>query len=286
MSRQALGMGLKALIPDVEAGAASGKSVLNLAVKDIIPNTYQPRREINPEKLKDLVESIKEKGVVQPILVRPKGVGKYELIAGERRFQAVQLAGFGEIPAIIREVDDREALEIALIENIQREDLNPIDEAMGYHQLVEEFGMTQADVAKRVGKERSTLTNVMRLLKLPVSVQTHLKNGQISAGHARALLSLPTQRAQEKMSERVIKNELTVRDTEKLVKRETEDAPVEPAKLSKDAQLQRVEEQIQQHLQTKISIKKRGQKGRLVVEFYSWDDLERLISRMGISIRV
>lgn len=280
--RQALGMGLKALIPDVEV-EKTGESVSSIRVESIVPNPYQPRREFNPEKLKDLVDSIKEKGVVQPILVRTKG-NKFELIAGERRFQAVKLAEFEEIPAIVRDADDREMLELALIENIQREDLNPIDEAMAYQQLMDEFGLTQLEVSQRVGKDRSTLANAVRLLKLPPAVQSYLSDGSLTVGHARALLSLPTPRQQEKICVRIIKKGLTVRDAEKLIRRENEDGKPKTTQSKKDAQLRRIEEQLQHQLGTKINIKKRGQKGSIQVEFYSWKDLERIIEKMGISL--
>ncbi|OQY26801.1 MAG: hypothetical protein B6244_12500 [Candidatus Cloacimonetes bacterium 4572_55] len=288
MGRQALGMGLKALIPDTDLVEdvkthLPNDSVLSLDVNQIVPNPYQPRRDIDPKKLQDLVESIKEKGVVQPILVRRKG-NQYELIAGERRFQAVKIAKFDEIPAILRDVDDVEMLELALIENIQREDLNPVDEAMAYRQLMDEFGQTQAEVAKRVGKERSTLSNSMRLLKLPIKVQNRLRSGLLSVGHARALLGLPTSVLQEKFCEQIIDKGLTVRDTEKMIRREVQKMNAKSHQPRKDSQVQRVKEQLQQHFQTKIDIRKRGKKGKLYIEFYSWKDLERVLDLMGLSV--
>ncbi len=284
MARKALGMGLKALIPDVEPDSTSSTDVvLMLLVNVIIPNPYQPRREFNQEKLKDLVDSIKQKGVVQPILVRPKG-DRYELIAGERRFQAVKMAGYGEIPAIVRVANDREMLELALIENIQREDLNPIDEALAYRQLIDDFSQTQTEVAKRVGKERSSLANSVRLLKLPLKVQDRLRQGTISVGHARALLSLPTISLQEKICTKIVTKGLTVRDTEKLIRRENTDSQPRATQSKKNAQIRRVEEQLQHYLGTKVDIKKRGKKGFFQIEFYSWNDLERIIELIGANV--
>jgi ParB family chromosome partitioning protein len=284
MGRKALGKGLKALIPDIEdTSKATANSVLSLKVSEIVANPYQPRREFDSAKLNDLTESIKEQGVVQPVLVRPVG-NSYELIAGERRLQAVKMAGFDEIPAIVREADNREMLEIALIENIQREDLNPIDEALAYQQLMTEFNLTQAEISKRVAKDRSTLANAIRLLKLPQSVQAQLSAGLVTVGHSRALLALPTTILQEKYCDKIVQKGLTVRDTEKLVRRELEVAQPRSTQSTKDAHIRRIEEQLQQHLGTKVDIHKRGQKGQVRLEFYSWKDLERILDLIGVSI--
>ena len=281
MARQALGMGLKALIPDAD-DSSPGTDVRNLSVDLIDPNPYQPRREPDPDKLKDLVESIKEKGVVQPVLVRLHNE-RYQLIAGERRFQAVKLANFNEIPAIIRVADNREMLELALIENIQREDLNPIDEALAYQQLMQEFNLTQDDIAKRVGKDRSTLANSVRLLKLSQSVQNQLVMKAITVGHARALLALDSFAGQENVCHRIIKQGWTVRDTEKHINQILNSKKPKETQSKKDIQLQKTEELLQKHLGTKIHIKKKGQKGYIQISFASWNDLERLIHLIGIS---
>ena len=283
MGRQALGMGLKALIPDIENEQLPKGDVQKIKVDLIVPNPYQPRREPDPDKLKDLVESIKEKGVVQPILVRSMG-SQYQLIAGERRFQATKIAQLDEIPVIIREADDREMLELAIIENIQREDLNPIDEALAYHQLMNEFSMTQEEAAKRVGKERSTLANSVRLLKLASDVQTKLAQRDITVGHARALLSLDTHPAQEKVCVHIISKGLNVRDTEKYIARLSKSSQPKQLQPKKEVQLQRTEEAIQRQLGTKVQIRKKGQKGQVSINFASWDDLERIMGLMGVSV--
>lgn len=281
MGRQALGLGLKALIPDADE-EISVSDVRKIKVDLITPNPYQPRREPDPEKLRDLVESIKEKGVVQPVLVRVNG-SRYQLIAGERRFQAVKLAEFDEIPAIIREADDREMLELAIIENIQREDLNPIDEALAYKQLMDEFELTQEEAARRVGKERSSLANSVRLLKLAPSVQNKLSGRLITVGHARALLALDISSEQEKVCQRIVQKNLTVRETEKYIARLSQTNQPKALQSKKETHLQRTEEAMQRQLGTKVLIKKRGQKGQIMINFSSWDDLERIMSLIGVS---
>ncbi|MEI7904972.1 MAG: ParB/RepB/Spo0J family partition protein, partial [Candidatus Firestonebacteria bacterium] len=218
-----LGKGLGALIPESNNGQqmasreekqAAKEGIYDIEISKIIPNKYQPRKEFNPEKLKDLVASIKEKGVIQPISVRKIGEEQYELIAGERRLRATKEAGLNIIPAIVKAVNDEDMLELALIENIQRDDLNSIEEAQAYRRLIEEFSLTHDDLSKKVGKDRSTITNILRLLNLPVSIQEHVSRETISMGHARVLLSLESVNLQNTICESVIKKGLSVRQTE------------------------------------------------------------------------
>ncbi|MDI6791467.1 MAG: ParB/RepB/Spo0J family partition protein [bacterium] len=254
--------------------------IREIPVADVTPNPYQPRREFNPDKLRELTASIREKGVIQPVVVRPKE-GKYELIAGERRLRAAQEIGLEKIPAVIRDVSDGEALEIALIENIQREELNPIDEAEAYRQLINEFTLTQEELGKKVGKDRSTITNFLRLLNLPLAIQDQVADGMLSMGHARALLPIPNEAAQMELSSKIIKQELSVRKTEELVRKLTNpDVSRETVPAERDPNIIAIEEEITESLGTKVTIKPGKDKGRIEIEYYSADDLERLIERL------
>lgn len=254
--------------------------IREIPVADVTPNPYQPRREFNPDKLRELTASIREKGVIQPVVVRPKE-GKYELIAGERRLRAAQEIGLEKIPAVIRDVSDGEALEIALIENIQREELNPIDEAEAYRQLINEFTLTQEELAKKVGKDRSTITNFLRLLNLPLAIQDQVADGMLSMGHARALLPIPNEAVQVELSSKIIKQELSVRKTEELVRKLTNpDVSRETVPAERDPNIIAIEEEITESLGTKVTIKPGKDKGRIEIEYYSADDLERLIERL------
>ncbi|MBU1148198.1 MAG: ParB/RepB/Spo0J family partition protein, partial [Candidatus Omnitrophica bacterium] len=235
MEKRSLGRGLGALIPGTPyhkgtgqaretegvttlLKAGKGQGVVNLSLDRIQANKYQPRGDFDKEALNDLANSIREKGLIQPILVR-EAQGGYELIAGERRFRAAQHIGLKEIPSIIKDVSDLDSLELSIIENIQREDLNPIDQAKAYKRLVEEFNMTQDKIADTIGKDRATIANILRLLKLPAKIQEHVSRGTISMGHARAILSLPTENEQNRLCTKVLKNDLSVRDTERYAKK-------------------------------------------------------------------
>lgn len=304
MAKVALGKGLKALISDESIKILSKKqengdgqyeyrdmqtgkvgSIGNIPVAKIAPNPFQPREEFHRAALEELKQSIKENGIIQPITVRPDGDG-FQLISGERRLRAATEAGFKEIPAYVIEVhSDREMLELALIENIQREKLNPIEIALGYHKLIEECDLTQEQVSQRVGKDRSTVANFLRLLKLPDPIQASLRSGEISMGHARALINLEDSEAQLYIWKQAVNDKLSVRSVESLVnkfgkqKGEVKKKSVEEPKSIDAAQ---VESQLRERLATKVRLHhtKRGS-GEIIVEYYSIDDLERLMELMG-----
>jgi ParB family chromosome partitioning protein len=292
--KRALGRGLSALIPQAapppaavavaavvvppEPPAPPKGSVLKLPIEAIHRDTLQPRRHFDEEKLRELTESIKAQGVLMPVLVRKDGEG-YKIIAGERRWRASQLAGLHEIPAIVREVTEVEAFELALVENLQRADLNPMEEAEGYHRLVEEFGLTQDQVAQRVGKERSTVANALRLLGLPPEVKNMVAEGNLSAGHARALLGVPRIPEMNELAQQVAARKLSVRDTEKLVQQakggKAKDSG-KPAKVS--PQVKALTEELQRLLGTKVRlVEKTGGKGTIEVDYFSYDDLDRIL---------
>ncbi len=280
MSRKALGRGLEALIPDRSSDSGEVAAIpvaggeTRIRLEDITANPYQPRGRFDPERMKEIVQSVREMGLVQPILVRPQG-DKYQIVAGERRFRAAKEAGLKSIPAVVREVDDREMLEIALIENLQREDLSPVDEAEAYRVLREKFEMTQAEIGERVGKDRSTVANTMRLLQLPEAVRQSVSRGTLSMGHARALLGLESAQQQLNLAQEIETRNLSVREVEKRV-RHLAGGP-RPSSRPRDPGIVNIEERIQRWLGTKTRIFERGGKGRIVVEFYNGEDLERIV---------
>jgi len=276
--RPALGKGLGALIPDIEK--EDRKNLFSCGIEEITPSRYQPRKGFDEGKLTELANSIKEKGIIEPLIVR-KTDGGYELIVGERRWRAAQRAGLKEVPVIVRDVTTAEAMELALIENLQREDLNPLEEAVAYKRLMEEFHYTQEELAKRIGKDRTTVANAVRLLKLPQEVKTHIADESISSGHARTLLGLNSPEEQKMACAKVIKRGLSVRETERLVKRlnvqgSKRDMGVKPA-TEEDLHLGFLEETLRKLLGTKVRIPKRGRKGKIEIEFYSKEDLERIV---------
>lgn len=266
--RKVLGRGLEALIPPGE-----GKGFVEVPVEEISPNAFQPRKRFDDGKLKELAASMKAHGVLSPVILR-QGKSGYELVAGERRVRAAKLAGLKRVPALIREVSDAGMLELALIENIQREDLNPLEEAEVYRRLLEEFGLTQEELAERVGRDRSSIANTLRLLRLPKQIQEDLAEGVLTEGHARALLGLQRERDQLKARDQIVKDGLSVRATEALVKRLKEPRGLAGAKT--DPNLQALEEDFQEALGTKVRIIKKGKGGVIKVEYYSQEDLERL----------
>jgi ParB family chromosome partitioning protein len=284
--KRALGRGLSALIPQAApppsppAEAAPAKNgVLKLPIEAIHRDTLQPRRHFDEAKLRELTESIKAQGVLQPVLVRKDGEG-YRLIAGERRWRAAQAAGLHEIPALVREVSEAQAFELALVENLQRADLNPMEEADGYRRLVEEFGLTQEQVSQRVGKERSTVANALRLLGLPEEVKALVAEGALSAGHARALLGLPRIPEMEELAQQVVARKLSVRDTEKLVQQhKAHKGGRDSAKAPRQSpQAKALVEELQRLLGTKVRLIDKGQgKGTLEVDYFSYDDLDRIL---------
>ena len=275
-NQRGLGRGLSSLIPDVPLD--SQKTVLpeerggDVSVEKIFPNPLQPRKNFSNQELRDLSQSIRKYGLLQPLLVRKVADG-YEIIAGERRWRAAKMAGLSKIQVIIQQLKQREVLEVALIENIQREDLNCIEEAMAYQRLVEEYGYTQTVIAERVGKDRSHIANTLRLLNLPLTVKDALINGRISMGHARAVLSLASREEKEKTLEEVLGGRLSVRQTESLVRQKKS---FSPQVLSPDAQA--VEDQLKHIFKTKVKIQpSRGDKGKITIEYYSKEDLIRVV---------
>ena len=254
------------------------EKVLSVRISLVEPNRDQPRKKFNEEGIDELAASISQYGVIQPLLVQWKD-NYYEIIAGERRWRAAMKAGLKEIPVIVKEYSNKEAVEISLIENIQREDLNPIEEALAYERLVEEFEMTQEQVAERVSKSRSAVTNSMRLLKLEGEVREMVVSGDISEGHARTLLSLPTAEAQKLIADRIVKEKLSVRDTEKLVKKLVSDVkrPVKKRDYEKEAILGNLSEQLKDIFGTKVSISENSRhRGKIEIEYYSDDELNRI----------
>jgi ParB family chromosome partitioning protein len=281
MKKQRLGKGLSALIPDDEITTSSGKSsdhLIELDVAAVKPNPYQPRLRFNPHAFEELKNSLREKGLIQPITVR-RVDSQYELIAGERRLRAAMEVGINKIPAYIIDVDTKEEmLELALIENVQRERLNPIEQANAFQRLISECNLTQDEVAQKIGKERSTITNILRLLRLPSNIQNSLEDGEISVGHARTLVSVEDPEMQSELWKKIIKNDISVRKLERIVKDLTElksKKSIQTAK--KSIYVQKVEEDLRNKFGTKVSIRSKKEGGSVEIEFYSPEDLNRLL---------
>ncbi len=277
--KMALGRGIEALIPDIEPdeGNSTGE-YFTCDVRLIRPNPFQPRIRFAPEELDELSRSIQEQGILQPLMVRKAETG-YELIAGERRLRAARMAGLDMVPVVVKNVSDGQLLEISIIENIQREDLNPIEEAEAYHRLLEEFRLTQEEVAARVGKSRSAVANFLRLRQLPEPIKTSILDGMLTMGHARALLGADTAAQQNTAWKAVIAKGLSVRETESLIKRLKNQKPeAQPPPLkSIDVYFNSLADNLSQDFGTRVHIKRKGQKGKVEIEFYSNDDLDRLI---------
>jgi ParB family chromosome partitioning protein len=267
--KTALGKGLDALIPD------RGEDIIQIDIDRILPGKQQPRKIFDEGALRELSASIKEKGVLQPILVSRTGDGSFNLIAGERRWRATILAGLKKIPAIVKNVDSRDSLEMALIENIQREELNPMETAEGFNRLMKEFNLTQEELSDKVGKERATVANYLRLLKLPPEIKDMLYADKLSMGHARALLAVDGHINQIEAARKIIRNGLSVREAELLAKKA---AKPDKIKGDKDPQIASLEEQLIRHLGTKIHIiQKNKKKGKIEIEYYSLEELNRLL---------
>lgn len=286
MAKTSLGTGLSSLIPNKlnkenntplqKGDFTNSDKIIKIPIENIVPNPRQPRKYFAEENLKELAESIKEHGVIQPIIVT-KANGKYELIAGERRLQASKLAKMSKIPAIVRLATSQQKLELALVENIQRHNLNAIEEAKAYQELHNEFNLTQEEIAKRTGKSRSAIANIIRLLELPVEIQRGVIEEKITEGHARAILGLENPEKQRALYELILKNNLTVRAAEDKVREIT--VHTHKRKFLKQANpyLQDLEDNIQQKLGTKIKIKKRGAIGKITIDFYSEEEFEKIV---------
>jgi ParB family chromosome partitioning protein len=289
--RSGLGRGLGALIP-AEGPETTASTLRDLAVGSIGPNPHQPRRHFDEEALSSLVASVRELGVLQPVLVRAVGEGAYELIAGERRWRAAKRAGLATVPALVREVDDLSSLEQAVVENLHRQDLNPLEEAAAYQQLIEDFGLTHEHLAVRVGKSRAAVTNTLRLFRLPPSIQRQVAEGRLSAGHARALLGTPDRGFQEQMARRAVDEGLSVRAVEEAVRARTgapSAPPEQPPRPSRPATptsrlrspgMLELEELLSEHLATTVRVEEGGKRGRIVVDFADLGDLERIYRAM------
>jgi ParB family transcriptional regulator, chromosome partitioning protein len=277
--RSVLGKGLGALIPEAAEGAAEPEAgdvrVIELDVSEVAPNPYQPRTEFDPAHIEELKRSILEKGIIQPVTVRRLG-GGYQLIAGERRLRAAREAGMDRIPALVMDISSpEEMMELSLIENVQRENLNPIEEAKAYRMLVEQCHLTQEEVSAKVGKDRSTVANLLRLLRLPPEVQDHLSSGALTVGHARALLAFEDEETQLRLCARILNEGLTVRKVEGMV-RGSEPAPPRP-KPDPDILVASIVERLQRVLGTPVKIVRKGKKGTVEIPFHDQEELERLI---------
>ena len=268
-----LGKGLGALIPESPLGKATEK-MARVSLAEIVPNPFQPRKRFDESKMEDLVSSIREKGIIQPILVRQTEKG-YELIAGERRWRAAQELKLEDIPVIIKkDVNDVSSLEMSMIENIQREDFNPIEEANAYKELIEKFEYTLEKIGQEVGKDKTTVSNSMRLLNLSTEIQKYVEEGTISVGHAKVLLSIQNEYRREKTAQTIVQHGLSVRQLERIVK----DRGVKTKKRAqKDPEVQRIEEDLQHHLGTKVTIRHGKKRGRIEIQYYSNEDLQRVL---------
>lgn len=282
--RSGLGRGLGALIPNEVVGDRSS-ALLEIPITNIRPNPHQPRSQFDEEPMASLTASIRELGVLQPILVRALGDDRYELIAGERRWRAARRAGLQTIPALVRTVSDVLSVEQALVENLHRQDLNPLEEAAAYQQLIEDFGLTHEQLAGRVGKSRAAITNTLRLFQLPPSIQRFVIEGQLSAGHARALLGTPDRAFQESLAKRAVAEGLPVRAIEEAVRTRNELGPRASASSPSTGRLRppgilELENLLSQHLDTRVKIDMGSRKGRLLIEFATLEDLERIYRAM------
>jgi ParB family chromosome partitioning protein len=269
-------------VPDKELH----KNISELSLDDIAPNPYQPRQAWNDQQLKELASSIKENGIIQPIIVRQKG-SKYEIVAGERRFRAAEIAGLQKIPAMVRQTADSEMLALALVENIHRADLNPIEKAKAYHNFMEMFGLTQEQAAQKLGQDRSVVANYIRLLNLPAEVKQMLVDGSLDMGHARAILALPTDDLRRRLANRALAGRLSVREVERLVRLAlaASDDKKQKQIIEKPAHIKDLEEKIRTKLGTKVNIQahKNGQRGRIIIEFYSLDEFDSIAQMLGVT---
>ena len=266
--KPALGKGLEALIPE------TGEEVIYLDIDRILPGQQQPRKRFRDESLKELAASIKERGILQPIIASRVGDGTFRLVTGERRWRAASLAGLKKIPVLVKNVASKDSLEIALIENIQREDLNPVETAEAFNKLITDFNLTQEDLSRKVGKDRATVANYLRLLKLPQEIKLLIDNGSLSIGHAKAILTIEEKTQQIEAARKIVKRSLSVREAESLSKK-----ILKPKKVKRhtDPQISALEEKLIKSLGTKVRIRTRGTRGKIEIEYYSLDELERLL---------
>ncbi|MCZ6799363.1 MAG: ParB/RepB/Spo0J family partition protein, partial [Nitrospirae bacterium] len=279
MEKKALGKGLQALLPEKKTLAwkveRDGEAISMVALNQIIPNRYQPRTIFVEDDIEGLAQSIKEHGVLQPIIIRRKGDGIYELIAGERRVRAATLAGLSTIPALVRNSNDEKALALALVENIQRQNLNPMEEAKAYSRLLGEFGLTQDLVARSVGKDRSSVANILRLLALPKEIQQFIESGALSLGHAKVLAGISSASTQLHIAKRIVSEHLSVRQTEQVVAGSKNGGSAKRSKVGPN-KFHHLEDQLRKHFGTKVQVKTRARGGQLIIQFYSDEELDRV----------
>jgi ParB family chromosome partitioning protein len=281
MEKKALGKGLQALLPEKKTLAwkveQDGQVVSLISLDQILPNRYQPRTTFVEAELEELAQSVKEHGVLQPIVVRRKGDGMYELIAGERRFRAAKIAGMTTIPSLVRNSNDEKALAVALVENIQRQNLNPMEEAKAYSRLMGDFGLTQDLVSRSVGKDRSSIANILRLLSLPKIVQQFIESGAISLGHAKVLAGLSTAEAQLKLAQKIVSEQLSVRQIEQMISGQKKDRGTK-SKKEEPHRFRSLEEQFRKRLGTKVQVKAGTRGGQVIIHYFSDDELDRITS--------
>lgn len=275
-----LGKGINAFFPDE---VLSENSVEYIAVNQLKVNPFQPRKIFVESALQELAASIEEHGIIQPIVVRKQGK-KYEIIAGERRFRAAQIAGLSEVPAIIKEMTEQQMMEVAILENLQREDLTPIEEAEAYSNLIEKLNFTQDELAKRLGKSRPHIANHIRLLQLPESIRQSMNEGALSMGHGRAILGLKNKKLMQEVADKVINQGMNVRQVEALIQQLNDNVPHETKVAKKDIFVQETETQLRDYFGTSVQIKKQKNKGKIEIEFYSEDDLERILAILNVEL--
>jgi ParB family transcriptional regulator, chromosome partitioning protein len=280
--KSALGKGLGALIPEMRdrQDEEINKGIIEIDINEISPNEEQPRKNFDEEKIVKLSESIKEHGIIQPILVIKDG-SYYKIIAGERRWRAARLAGLKKVPIIEKELSDREVMEVSLIENLQREDLNPVEEAIAYKKLIDEFKMTQEEIANRIGKSRPAIANSLRLLNLDERLINYLMDGTISEGHGKIIAGVEDKQIQYEIAKKIIDEGLNVRQTEKIIKSFLDNKVSKKAKTKKDIYIKDIEDRLKSILGTKVTINKGRKKGKIEIEYYSEDDLQRIINHLG-----
>lgn len=272
--KAALGKGLGSLIPE----KGTRREILELDIDTVVPNDYQPRRVFKDDALADLTRSIREKGVIQPVIVKRESVSTFQLIAGERRWRAAKKAGLKKIPAIVKDAAPAEALELALIENIQREDLTPIEAAEAFQRLINDFNLTHDELSQKVGKDRATVTNYLRILRLPPDIKQWISDGELSTGHAKALLQIDSPERQLEAARRIIQKGLSVREAEALSKRSFAGTSGRKTRTSRDPHIAALEDRLKQSLGTKVAVVHKGKKGgRIEIEYYSLDELDRLL---------
>ncbi|GEQ19434.1 MULTISPECIES: ParB/RepB/Spo0J family partition protein [Clostridium] len=282
----ALGKGLSALIPEdlVESEQQDEKGKMLIPLNEIRNDNNQPRKAFDNDKIAELTESIKTHGIIQPLILRKSDDGLYVIVAGERRWRAAKMAGLKDVPAIVMELSEKDVLEISLIENIQRQDLNPIEEASAYKKLLSDFNLTQEDLSKRIGKSRTAITNTMRLMNLDIRVQQYIIEGIITEGHGRALLGIKDKEIQYELSQKVIDENLSVRELERLVKRILEGKTSEEKETNNELNpyYKEIKNQLQSYFGTKVNISNKNNKGKIEIEYYSQDDLQRILDIIDI----